>query len=148
MTRVLLFNLLQILASGYAVARGGGPERVVGVALFVAAITTRLVGQDPTQRFGSMEVGVALVDVCLFVVLLLVALHADRWWTLWVASLHLLGMGAHVARAVDPSVERMAYAILVATWSYPMMVLLVVGTMRHRERLARTGVDVGWSPKP
>ncbi|TFI59813.1 hypothetical protein E2493_02975 [Sphingomonas parva] len=146
MERVILFNVLQLAVSSYAMVRGGAPERIVGLSLLIAPGSTRLLQQDFTSRFIGVEVGVLVVDVILLTVLLAVALNADRFWPLWLAAFQLFGTGAHLVRALDAHVERVAYAILMAGWSYPMILILAVGTWRHVRR-ARAGADPDWSPR-
>lgn len=148
MSRVLLFNMLQMLASGYALMRGGAPERLAGIALLAAAFATRMFGQQSALPFSSIEFGVLIVDLTLMAVLLILVLYADRWWTFWAAALHVLGLGAHLARVLSPDIERVAYAILTAAWSYPMLMLLVAGTYRHQQRKQWLGVDRDWSGLP
>ena len=145
MERVVLFAVLLLLASGYAVARGGAPERVVGLSLLLAFALSILLQQPLASRFLTVEWGVLGVDLALLVVLLAVALHADRFWPLWVTAFHALGTGGHLVRGLDHGIEPIAYAILLASWSYPMMALLVLGTMRHAVRQRRLGQDLDWS---
>lgn len=145
MTRVFIFNALQVAASAYAIGRGGAPERLAGAALLAAAGGTWLLQSPAAVRFVGVELGVLAVDVILLAVLLVIALHADRWWTLWMTALHALGTGAHFVRFVDQDVLRFVYALLTATWSYPILVLLTVGTARHRLRIRRSGHDLDWT---
>jgi len=146
MERVIFFNLLQLAVSGYAVIRGGAPERIVGLSLLVATLATRVLQQPFAIRFVGVEWGVFVIDLALLLVLLAVALFADRFWPMWLAAFQLLGTGAHVVRALDPEVMRAAYAILMAGWSYPMILVLAVGTRRHVNR-TRSGRDLDWSPR-
>lgn len=145
MSRVLLFNLLQVAATIYALRRGGAPERVVGVALLAAALSTRLALSGLDIRFDGIEAGVMVVDVLLLAVLVVVSLHADRRWVGWVTALHALGTGIHFAHLVTPGTERLAYAILSAVWSYPIIVILAFGTLRHVQRMNASGYDLDWS---
>jgi hypothetical protein len=145
MERVYLFSILQLGVSLYALARGGGPERVVGLALLLAFGVTMLLQQPLVERFVAVDWGVLAVDLGLLAVLVAVALNADRFWPLWVAAFHALGTGAHLVRGVDHGIEPVAYAILLASWSYPMILLLAVGTLRHGERRKRQGQDLDWS---
>lgn len=145
MDRILFFNLLQVLASCYAMLRGGAPERLVGASLLLAAFATRLVMQQAEFNYLQLEAGVLAIDVLLLVVLVGIAMFADRYWTLWLAALHALGTGAHVVKAIDPTVLPTAYGIVAVAWSYPMVLLLAVGTRRHRRRLRSPGSDLDWS---
>lgn len=144
MERVALFTVLLLLASGFAVLRGGAPERIVGVALLFAFVVTVALQQPMAARFVALEWGILAADALLLAILLGVALHADRFWPLWLAAFQALGTGAHLVRSLDHGIEPLAYAILLASWSYPMVLLLAVGTARHALR-QRLGHDRDWS---
>lgn len=145
MTRVVLFNLLQIVVTLFALRRGGAPERVVGLSLLVAAGSTRFVLSSIEMRFAGIELGVLGVDVTLLAILVTVALHADRRWVAWVAALHILGTSMHFGQLISPDTTRLTYAYLSAIWSYPIILLLAIGTVRHARRVATVGRDVDWS---
>ncbi|MFV0622790.1 hypothetical protein ACBY01_02090 [Sphingomonas sp. ac-8] len=145
MERVILFNLLHLLATAYAVGRGGAPERFAGMALLLATLATRVAQRQFPARFASVEWGVFGVDLVLLVALLVIALFADRFWPLWVTALHGLGTCSHFVKLLDLEVLRTAYATLSAVWSYPILILLVSGTVRHQQRLRRAGSDPDWS---
>jgi hypothetical protein len=142
---VIFFSILQLVASGYALARGGAPERVVGLSLLLAFGVSVLLQQPMAERFVTVEWGMLAVDIVLLAVLVTVALHADRFWPLWVAAFHALSTGAHMIRGLDHGIEPFAYAILLASWSYPIVLLLAIGTLRHAERRKRHGHDLDWS---
>lgn len=145
MERVWLFNAVQVAASGYALTRGGAPERVAAIALLLAAVATRLFSMANPVTFLNVSVGIMIVDVTLLVVMLAITLHADRFWPAWVTALHALGTGAHLARAISPDIIRLAYAVLSVAWSYPIILLLIVGTLRHSQRIRSRGWDLDWS---
>jgi len=92
-----------------------------------------------------VEWGALLVDVTLLGILVGVALYSDRFWPLWLAAFQALGTGGHMVRGLDHGISPLAYAILLASWSYPMIALLVIGTMRHADRCRRKGYDRNWS---
>lgn len=145
MERVIIFNLLHVVVSGYAVVRGGAPERIAGVALLVATLATRLVQSQMPMRFAGVEWGVFCVDLTLLAVLVAVALDADRYWPLWMTALHGLGTLAHLAKLLNLELLRSAYAVMTAFWSYPILVLLLCGSHRHHLRRHRYGIDRAWS---
>jgi hypothetical protein len=143
--RVWLFYAIQMAASGYALLRGGAPERLTGLALLLAAASTGIAEQDIPVLFAGLEVRVMIVDLILLAVLLAITLHADRFWPAWVTALQALGTGAHLTRAISPDVIRLVYAVLSAAWSYPIILLLVIGTARHSRRIQARGWDLDWS---
>ena len=145
MDRVLIFYTIQLAASGYAILRGGAPERLTGLALLIAALSTGIVERNVPSLFSGLELGVMIVDLILLAVMIGITLSADRFWPAWVTALHALGTGAHLARAISPDVIRLVYALLSAAWSYPIVLLLVIGTARHSQRIRAKGWDLDWS---
>ncbi len=145
MERVWIFNALQVAVTVYAVWRGGAPERLVGVALLVAAMATRVFHLMGATMFVDVEIGIMTVDLVLLGVMIAITLTADRFWPAWVTALHALGTGAHLAKAINPDVIRLAYAVMSVVWSYPILILLIVGTLRHSRRIRSQGRDLDWS---
>jgi hypothetical protein len=143
--RLIFFNLLLFGCFFYAWLRGGGPEKAAATIILVGSLATPLLTPGLAVRFSSVETGILLVDIVALLALLLVALFAERYWPLWVVALHIVGMAAHGVRMVDPTIMRWAYGFAIAFWSYPMLLLIIVGTWRHQQRLARSGADKSWS---
>ena len=144
MLRITIFVALLILTCGYALWRGGAPERAVGTALLAATAASAVVRADVDHRFVEMETGLLIVDGVLLIVLVMVASRADRGWPLLVAGLHLVTVGAHVTKLVEPGMIPVTYALLIALWSYPMLIALGIGTWRHHCRIRRHGADRDW----
>lgn len=143
--RIIIFTVLLIGSCGYALWRGGAPERIVGGALLAAFVATLATYSELAGRFDSVELGVLIVDAVLLAVLVAVALRADRGWPFLLAGLHLCSVGAHLLKFLDVNMIRVTYALMIAIWSYPMLIALAVGTHRHRLRLQRQGYDLAWS---
>ena len=145
MTRIIIFIALMLACCCYALARGGAPERIAGAALLCAGGATWLSYSDLVSRFTGVEIGTMVVDVLLLVVLVAVALRADRGWPILLAGLQLASVAAHLLKLVDLNMIRVTYAIAMAMWSYPMLIALALGTWRHRSRLRTHGADRAWS---
>lgn len=145
MLRVYLFAALLVLTSGYALWRGGAPERIVALALSSAYVATVMSWSPLPERFYGVELNVFATDCALFASLLLVALRADRAWPLLVAALQLDALGAHFVKLVAPDTIRVAYALLIAIWSWPIQMILAVATWRHSARVAASGGDRAWA---
>ncbi|HEY0043539.1 MAG TPA: hypothetical protein VGB62_03210 [Allosphingosinicella sp.] len=145
MLPVPVFFAMLALCCGYAWFKGGAPERA-GAAIFALAalLSTAMVSGRPA-RFGSVELGVFAVDVAMLLALLVLALRAERFWPLWVTALQVIGTAGHTVKLADPRVFPLAYAIVLALWSYPMLILLAFGTWNHQRRLTRSGADKSWS---
>ncbi len=148
MLHVIVFDALLVSACGYALWRGGSPERIVGGSLILAYVATLVSYSALANRFFGVERGVFAVDVVLLAVLIAVAIRADRAWPLVVAALQLDTVGAHVVKTFDVGMIRVTYALLIAIWSYPMLLALGFGTFRHQLRLRRDGYDLSWCMRP
>ncbi|KQU55839.1 hypothetical protein ASG67_06925 [Sphingomonas sp. Leaf339] len=144
-TNVVLFILLQVVISCYAGWRGGKPERFVAIAMFAAALATLIAYAPLSKRFVGVETGVLAVDVSLFVGLTVIALNANRYWPMAMASLQLASLIVHFGKLLDLTMGGWAYAFFLKLWAYPMLLTLVVATMRHRHRLGIHGVDQPWT---
>ena len=140
------FWALLIATSVYAFAAGGAPERL-GAAGYLISCTASfvLLSIAPATRFQSMEVGVFVVDILTFLAFIVLALRANRLWTIWVASLLGLGVLGHLARWLGPDVIPWAYAVILSVWSYPILAIMLFGTLNHRRRVALQGDDPPWS---
>ena len=141
-----LFWALLIATSVYAFAAGGAPERL-GAAGYLLSCTASFIVLSiaPLTRFHAVEVGLFAVDVLTFIAFTLLALRADRLWTMWVSALLGLGVLGHLARWLGPDVIPWAYAVILTVWSYPILAIMAIGTLNHQRRLARHGKDPSWS---
>ncbi len=140
-----LYLILLIWTVGYAWWRGGAPERLVA-SLIAAAVVASAIALSFSQRvFGSKEVGLFAVDLTLCVAVVLVALHAERFWPLWLSALLILSVLLQLAIWYAPHYYRVIYLILHALSAYPTLILVMLGTVRHRYRKTHLGFDPPWS---
>ncbi len=139
------FNILQALVSGYALWRGGAPERWAGVLLALAAAATYLSYTPDAVRFRSVEAGVLVVDLTLTCGLWLLALRSNRIWPMLITALQFASTLVHISKAIDLGMSPWAYHFLLKLGGYPILLALAVGTARHDARLRRHGVDRSWA---
>src|SRR5882757_7154799 len=144
MTVPMIFNTLLGLCAGFAIWRGGAPERVAAGSLLLAALATALSFTAFQGRFQRPEIGVMVTDMLLVAALYSLALRSNRIWPMLLAALQLSSVLVHLAKIVDLAMAAWVYQFLLKIWAYPMIALLVVGTVRHRARLARFGADQAW----
>ena len=145
MAHLLFFNAVLIAVIVYSMWRGGGPERAGAGIIIAGDVLTVLVARVYADRFAGIETGILIVDALMFAAFFLLALTANRFWPIWITGLQGVSVMVHGAMAIAPSVIPWAYAFGLAIWSYPILILLIAGTRRHRDRLARNGVDRSWS---
>jgi hypothetical protein len=131
---VLLFWLLLLSTCGYALWRGRSDERTVGGACLLATIATHFAISPLHVRYTNVEAGLLLIDLALLVTFIAIALRSERFWPLWVAGLQLTTSMSHLMKAIDFQLMPKAYGAAVALWSYPILIILAIGTWRSQQR--------------
>lgn len=126
---------------------GAGPERWL-IALFLA---TMVVPFYAFELFGLRNPANGLaaslyiaIDVLAGIGFVIVALHANRNYPLWIAGFQLVALGAHAVRGLSEAVSLIAYAILASGPSYCQLLLIFAGFVRHVARERRFGSYRAW----
>lgn len=145
MLRIAIFLILLLGICGYALWRGGAPERIAAGAMLAATVGSALARSEVQYRFVDIEVGLFTIDALLLIILFAVALRADRGWPILVCALHLGTVGAHAIKLIAPDMIRVTYVVMVTAWSWPMVIALGIGTWRHCDRMKSQGYDLDWS---
>jgi len=135
MTPTLYWTLLTITC-GYALTRGRADERFIATVCVIASVVTAFVLSAWRQRYSGIETGELLVDIVTLGAFVFVALRSDRFWPLWVAGLQLTTSMSHLLKAVDLELVPQAYAAAEKFWSYPILLILAIGTWRDVRRRA------------
>ncbi|WP_404711375.1 hypothetical protein [Sphingomonas sp. MMS24-J13] len=137
---------MAVLSSGYALLYGGGPERAAAVIVVIGTVLAFVAEPLGLHPYGSIAVGMFLLDLAMLIAFQSLALAADRFWTTWVAGLQQAAVLVHITRAIAPDIAPFAYAVGLKGWSYVILILIIAGTWRHRRRLQIYGSDRCWSP--
>lgn len=133
----LLYWTLLALTCGYAMTIGRADERIVGAVCVIASVITAFALSPWRHRYSGVETGELLIDIVTLGVFVFVALRSQRFWPLWVAGLQLTTSMSHMLKAVDLGLDAQAYAAAEKFWSYPILLILAVGTWRgHRRMIA------------
>ena len=119
---------------GYAFWRGRRDERVVAAVCLGASVVSLLSLTQWQSRYSDVETGLLLVDAATLALFVGVALQSNRFWPLWVAGLQLTTSMGHLMKAVDVDLLPMAYGAALRLWSYPILVILAIGTWRGQHR--------------
>jgi hypothetical protein len=145
MLRVILYEMILVLCCAYALARGAAPERAAAAMMLVASVASFATQAQPfSGSFLKVQVWVFAIDLLLLVGLFVLALVSTRFWPLWLTGLQLLAVIAHLIRAIDHSALPRGYQFLISFEAYPMLLIVAIGTWRHRKRLRIYGADTSW----
>jgi hypothetical protein len=132
-----LYWTLLALTCAYAWVRGGSDERVIAVVCLLASVVTAFVLAPWGQRYSHVEAGEMMVDLGVLAAFVMVAVRSDRFWPLWVAGLQLTSSLAHLMKGINFELLPQAYAAATKIWSYPILLIIIVGTWRHQHNARR-----------
>lgn len=133
----IIFWLVLVVSCGYALWRGRRYERIAAL-VFVAATVLSILGHSPLRgRYVALETSDLIVDSAVLVAVVAIALVSDRFWPLWAAGLQLVDSMSHVMKVVDADLLPKVYGAAERFWSYPILLILLVGAWRqHRRSIA------------
>lgn len=129
-----IFAPLLLAVSVYALWRGGADERFVAAICLGGTVATMLTVSPLGQRYQGIEEGIFLVDLAVLAGFVTVALRSRRFWPLWVAGLQLTTSIGHMLKGVNQDLLPQAYGAALQFWSYPILIILAVGTYRAHRR--------------
>ncbi|MEW9855495.1 hypothetical protein [Novosphingobium sp. M1R2S20] len=130
-----------------ALWRGAAPERLLSGALFAClsllAIYNRLFARP--DLFESVDPIYLVLDVLLLVVIVGVALRANRMFPLWMGGVQIAALGSHLARITLPKLNPSAYAAMTQAPNYMHMAVLGLALAAHVHREKRAGGYPSWN---
>lgn len=147
MIHIIAFNLFFACCLIYCLRVGGGPERAAILSQAIAVLLTIIIFFfSPMVTRWNGRSALVLVDIALLVSLTLVALKANRYWTIILAGLQLSTVLVHLSKALVPALPAASYAIFAQFWAWPMLVTTLAGAWKHRLRLKTYGHERDWRP--
>ncbi len=109
--------------------KGRATERVAATALFLQLIASSLLNH---RHAFDPEYGVLAADGAVLIVYAVLAFGTNRRWTLWATAFQALAVLTHLARMIDPTLDRWAYLTTTILWGYAVLGALIVGTVARR----------------
>jgi hypothetical protein len=92
----------------------------------------------------EVDLGLLLIEVIFTVVVVTVALRANRMYTLWIAGFQIIALMAHFARELADQISPIAYVMMYVGPSYLQIITLGLGIWLHHQRVLRHGNYRSW----
>jgi hypothetical protein len=93
-------------------------------------------GQGTT--YDRINVGHLALDTAALFAFALIAIRANRWWTVWLASAQVVAVVSHFLRGITATMHPWVYAAMTRGPSWLEIILLFVGTALYHYRQARS----------
>ncbi|WP_242146956.1 hypothetical protein [Sphingomonas sp. BAUL-RG-20F-R05-02] len=123
-----IFLALAVACCGTAALLGGRDGRWVALLYGLAIVGTHY-ARLAVPTWASPHLPVFLVDLSLLVGLMAVALNSNRYWTIWIAGLHVLTVTSHASVWFVGSFDARAYFVMESVWSPVKLVILLLGVL-------------------
>lgn len=143
MGRLLIQLSLLIPTILYAFLRGGPPERFAAAIIFSMYPIDRVYHAiwGNVTLYSTVNIGHLANDIWLMMAMTWLGLRANRRWVMWLASVQLIAVIAHLVRWKIAKVDEDVYAAFTRWTSYLQIALLFVGTLLHHRRTLR-GISI------
>lgn len=129
-----IFWALVILICAYAWWKGRSEERLAATTCLLATIATHFVISPVAVRYSRVEDGLVAIDIAVLAAFVGIALFSRRFWPLWASGFQLTVSLSHIMKEVDLQLLPRVYAAAAVFWSYPILIVIVVGTWRTRHK--------------
>ena len=142
---ITLLYLLVVLVLAFR--RGEQPERLTAailVAGFAVDLVYHLIFGHP--EFVTVDPVHFSIDATTLVVLMGIALRANRGWTLWAASAQLIVMLGHLGKIFEMRDVYRGYWAMTQVPILLQLAFLLIGTLAHIARSRRIGIYASWRP--
>ena len=129
------------LTCGYALWRGASDARLTAMVCILASVISSLVISPFATRYSGVEGGEMIVDGLVLAAFTVVALRSERFWPLWIAGLQMTSGFGHLFKIAEIELIPQAYAVATRFWSYPILLILAIGTWRSHQRRQQEQAD-------
>ena len=141
-----IFWAILLATFGYALWRGRSDERIAASVCLIASVATRFAISPLSVRYSDLEIGLLTIDAAVLFAFVAIALRSKRFWPLWVAGLQLTNSVSHLMKVVDVGLLPRVYAAAAVFWSYPILLIIVIGTWRSHQQTRREARDARSCP--
>ena len=126
----ILYNVVLIAVCGFAVLRGGRPERQGAVMTLIASIVSGAIQFWSVAYWEPAQIVILAVDISVAIGFFWLAVSTIRYWPIWAFGFALANLFIGAAGAILPNITLFAYSSGVVLYAYLALGALAFGTLR------------------
>lgn len=131
----IAYLLCLVAGCGYALARGGAPERWGAAIVLAGMVLSNLAALRSGHLYLATDILFFIVDASEAAALIVLACVANRFWPLWTAMLQLDAVFTEIVMFAH-STPPFSYGLALRLFALPLPLLVGLGALRHRQRRA------------
>lgn len=142
-----IFNIVLLTVCGYALIKGGRPERIGASINLVAAFGTDIFRIVDPGHLAPADVTIFVIDVCVAGGFVALGISTIRFWPIWAGGFALANLFMSLCAALLPRVPLFAYLTGLGIYAYLALGALALGTVcsaRSNEPFVRNGSRRLW----
>ena len=142
-----LYNGMLVAICGYAIVRGGRPERIGAAVCLVASWGTAVLRFLLPAEWLPAVTLVLLIDVGVIAVFFWLAVTTIRFWPIWATGFALANVLASAIGTFLPQIQLFAFQTGSVAYAYLVLVALALGAhglSRHVDPVVRNGSRKLW----
>lgn len=146
----MLFNSVLVMVCGFALIRGGRPERIGALINLVASGGTTILRLMDVGFYAPADVVVLSIDIAVTVGFFRLATTTTRFWPIWALGFAFASLLVSVAGALLPQLHLFAYHTGLGIYAYLALGALTLGTYRlprDADTDLRNGSRLKWQEK-
>jgi hypothetical protein len=128
----IVWNVTFAFVCIVALWRGGRPEKITAIVLIIADLISAIPLRG--MHWKHVEPTLFLIDLCVAVFFVDLALKSSRWWPLWAAAFNILAFIMLIVSTSDPTIRPYAYYVGEIIWDYFVLAALFWGAMFEARR--------------
>ncbi|MCP5396285.1 MAG: hypothetical protein H6918_06075 [Sphingomonadaceae bacterium] len=125
---------------------GAGPEKASALTLFCQAPADWLYhfAAGSGTIWYQIDIGHTIIDLVTTASFIIIAIHANRLYTIFLASLQIIALSSHIIMILSDEIAALSYSIISISPSYLQIVVLGVGIFLHLKRKSTCGPYPSW----
>lgn len=132
-----LYILVLTAASSYVLARGDRDIRVAALLIIATSVVTLVNYRAISGTFAWVQPWLLVVEGVALVVVLAIAFRSSRFWPLVFAATQIATLLSLLTPLFGRGLVSYALGVAQGMWAYPQLLVLVLATIRGRNRALR-----------